>query len=161
MCSNSVVHSLYMCDFVQLHSVIRNAGVSLVCRSVLQCVVVCCSVLQYVAAVSFIHFATCVGPFSLLQDTATHCNTLQHTATHCNTLQHNIKDIAACDVPFWLLRHTATHCNTLQHTATYCNGLHHTIKEIAACVGPFSAALPPPSVASLIVRPVCVVCVCV
>jgi len=38
------------------------------------------------------------------------CNTLlQHTATHCNTLQH-----------------TATHFNTLQHTAIRCNTLHNS-----------------------------------
>jgi len=49
---------------------------------------------------------------SLLQHTATHCNTLQHTATHCNTLD--------------TLQHTATHWNTLQFTATHCNALQHT-----------------------------------
>jgi len=44
---------------------------------------------------------------SVLQHTATHCNTLQHTA-RCNTLQH-----------------TATHHNTLQHTTPHCNTPHH------------------------------------
>ena len=83
----------------------------------LQCVSVCCSVLQCVFSV----FAVClqcvvvccsanvehrghwkwkilVQTDSTLQHAATHCNTLQYTATHCNTLQH-----------------TATHCNTLQN----------------------------------------------
>jgi len=67
----------------------------------------CCSVLQYAAAV----LQLCcwrVGPanaFSIHNDrghSAKHCNTLQHTATHCNTVQH-----------------TVTHCNTLQHTAMH------------------------------------------
>jgi len=38
---------------------------------------------------------------TILQHTATHCNTLKHDAIRCNTLQH-----------------TASHCNTLQHTWT-------------------------------------------
>jgi hypothetical protein len=44
--------------------------------------------------VSTVHTAT------VLQQTATHCNTLQRTATHCDTLQH-----------------TATHYTALQRTA--------------------------------------------
>ena len=45
------------------------------------------------------------------------CSVLQHTATHCNTLRllcccNSIE--LCCSV----LQHTATHCNTLQHTAT-------------------------------------------
>jgi len=62
------------------------------CR-VLQCVVVCCSVLQHVAASLPTNQAT--TQVSMLK----HC---QHTATRCNTLQHTAN--------------TATHCNTLQHT---------------------------------------------
>ena len=43
----------------------------------------------------------CANSSTILQHSATLCNTLQHTATHCNTLQHS-----------------ATLCNTLQHVAT-------------------------------------------
>ena len=71
---------------------------------------------------------------SVLQHTATHCNTLrlvcccnsvelccsvlQHTATHCNTLRllcccNSIE--LCCSV----LQHTATHCNTLQHATSF------------------------------------------
>ena len=66
---------------------------------------------------------------SLLQHTATHCNTVQHTATYCNTLSH--KEIsrtiskAYCNT----LQHTATHCNTLPHTATHCNTLQHIVGD--------------------------------
>ena len=56
---------------------------------------------------------------SLLQHTATHCNTLQHTARQCNTLQH-----------------TATHCsNTLQqYTATtHCKTLQQQARPLWHC----------------------------
>jgi len=72
---------------------------------------------------------------SLLQHTATHCNTLQRTATHwthLNALEHTaihwntLQRIAThCNS----LQQTATHCNTLdtlQHTATHCSTLQHT-----------------------------------
>ena len=73
----------------------------------LQCVAVCCSVLQCVADTNngmsaFFLMTYC----STLQHTAAHCSTLQHTAAHCSTLQH-----------------TATHCSTLQHTAAHCSTL--------------------------------------
>jgi len=72
--------------------------------SVLQCVAVCCSVVQRGAAwysvVQCVAVAVCCS-CSVLQcvftldpnrhhvfATATHCNTLQHTATHCNTLRY-------------------------------------------------------------------------
>jgi len=79
----------------------------------LQCVAVCCSSLQCVAASVDVSVAT--------RDayTATHCNTLQHTTTHCNTLQHSA---TLCNT----LQHTATHRNTLQHTATPRNTPQHT-----------------------------------
>ena len=60
---------------------------------------------------------------SLLQHTATHCNTLQHTATHCNTLQ---RTATYCNS----LQRTATHCNSLQLTATHCNTLQHTATHL-------------------------------
>jgi len=74
---------------------------------------------------------------TLLQHTATHCNTLQQTTTHCNTLQHTKQTARhpryiACSVlakthRVPALQHTASHCNTLQHTATHCNTLsNHT-----------------------------------
>jgi len=84
--------------------------------------------------------------YSILQHTASYCNTLQHTATHCNTLQHTatfpqsqleIPCTVYCntlhhtathcrDSMYSILQNTATHCNTLQHTASYCNTLQHT-----------------------------------
>jgi len=68
--------------------------------SVLQCVAVCCSVLQ---------------PLTVLQHTAT---------THCNILQTDTRPpltVTSVLQPLTVLQHTATHCNTLQHTATHCN----------------------------------------
>jgi len=77
---------------------------------------VLCTILQHTAT-------HCNTP----QHTATHCNTLQHTAIHCNTIQHTARRQTWhlhkwCNTP----QHTATHCNTLQHTATHCNTLQHT-----------------------------------
>ena len=75
----------------------------------LQCVAVCCSVLQGNDAIRhkivyrkslFVSMKACMTSLTL-QHTAAHCSTLQHTATHYTTLHH-----------------TATHCNTLQRTAT-------------------------------------------
>jgi len=73
-------------------------------RGALQCVAVCCSVLQAQELAA-------KGCF-----TATHCVSLQHTASHCNTLQH-----------------TATHCNTLQHTATHCVSFAVSIRLFCLC----------------------------
>jgi len=113
----------------------------------LQCVAVCCSVLQCVAVRGrvYVGYST-ISSLNMLfkqhiqgQHTATHCNTLQHTtecntlqhtATHCNTLQPTATHCnmlfkqhiqgAHCGVPYI---HSATHCNTLPHTATHCNTL--------------------------------------
>jgi len=102
---------------------------------VLQCFVVCCSVLQRVAA--------CCSVLVTNAGNIDHCNThfhtahiqiitayLQYTATHCNILQHSTNadhfqrtGNTAASLP---LQHTATHCNTLQHTATHCNTLPNT-----------------------------------
>jgi len=86
--------------------------------SVLQCVAVCCSVLQALRCTSNQSSEPCeMAQYSHPQHTATHCNPLQHTAVHCNTLQYTATHCST-------LQHTATHCNTLQHTATHCNTLH-------------------------------------
>jgi len=84
---------------------------------VLQCVVVYCSVLQYVAACWSVGQCVAVGCRGLKESASSSslirrrrgcamtprlCNTLQHTATHCNALPH-------------ILQHNATHCSTLQH----------------------------------------------
>jgi len=93
---------------------------------VLQCVAVCCSVLQIVSCdavccrLSLNLCGVCGvlhgyyrGVYLLhhnsLQLNATHGTTLQRTATLCNTLQH-----------------PATHCNNLQLTAAHCNTLYLT-----------------------------------
>jgi len=92
-------------------------------KALLQCVAVCCSVLQCVAGCNLRYFEyiwpykymstfftyKCL-PFlhmnvylvmryarydsAMIAVAATHCNTLQHTATHCNTLQHSAQDAA-------------------------------------------------------------------
>jgi len=67
---------------------------------------------------------------SILQHTATRCNTPQHTATHRNTqlkqhgciaYKHRQLFVAHCNT----LQHAATHCTTPQHTATQCKTLQH------------------------------------
>ena len=79
---------------------------------------------------------------TLLQHTATHCNTLQHTATHCTILHHTVTyctvlqhtattqngSLKACQQANLLMKFkcVSTRCNTLQHTATHCNTLQHT-----------------------------------
>ena len=86
------------------------------CFSVLQCVAMCCSACMqdmYACACLRARVLICVCTrtathYNKLQHTATDCNRLQHTTTHCNTLQR-----------------TATHCNALQHTATHCNTWQH------------------------------------
>ena len=91
---NVVQYSVVCC------SVVENA----VCRSVLQCVAVCFSVLLGALLLDSTVAECSAGThYSTLQRTAAHYNTLQHTSTHCNALQH-----------------TATHCNTLHHTAAHC-----------------------------------------
>ena len=74
-----------------------------VCGSVLQCVAVCCSVLQ-TSGMPHFQKRPMHNINSDLQHSATVCKRLQHTATHCNTQQH-----------------AATRCNTLHYTATHCN----------------------------------------
>ena len=99
--------------------------------SVLQCVAVCCGMLQFGCdAMTCVRVRTksllcrnCNAPMhcNALQCTATHCNALQRTATHCNALQR-----------------TATHCNTtatqLQHN---CNALQRNVhKDFCGDQGP-------------------------
>jgi len=99
-------------------------------RSVLQCVAVCCNVLQCVAGVkseelylSTIHMLTAsyTLPPPPRNHNATHCNT-----THCNTLQRNAHAHSILYAPFPAmlsrpLPRSATHCSTLQHnTRPYC-----------------------------------------
>jgi len=109
---------------------------------VLQCVSVCCSVLQCAGIrqlrIFFLPNFTRSIEFAIwgqvwrmrclqtLQHTVANCNTLQHTATHCNTLQHTETH---CNT----LQHTATHCNTMQHTSTHCNTPQHTVKHSKHC----------------------------
>jgi len=109
--------------------------VSFWCHEVLQCVAVCCSVLQCKhlnSRVAHMIESCCIfeqGSSHLrphcntLQHTATHCNTLQHTATHCNTPQHTAHTHMNKPCRTSHMTHTATHCNTRQHTATHCNTL--------------------------------------
>jgi len=80
-----------------------------------QCVTVCCSVLQCVAVCFHVFEGREKVHRAPARVAATHCNTPQHTATHCNTL--------------------ATHHNTLQHTATHCSTLQHTAAHCYSCIG--------------------------
>jgi len=105
-----------------------------VCCSVLQCVAACCSVLQRVAVCC-----------SVLQCGVVWCSVLQCVAVRCSMLQCvagcSIGGCPKCVSAMWnshitipathcncvesgyrhTLQHTATHCNTRQHTATHCN----------------------------------------
>jgi len=53
---------------------------------------------------------------SLLQHTASHCNTLQRTATHCNTLQL-----------------TSTHCEVATHVMSGLHLKHSLFKSRYTC----------------------------
>jgi len=92
---------------------------------VLQCVAVCCSVLQCVAARDSLFWT---GKWQCSRCSSRNIKTLQHTATHCNTLQHT-----ATHYMIWkpkqvlvVRREMATHYNTLQHNATHGNTWQHT-----------------------------------
>jgi len=89
-----------------------------VCCSVLQCVAVCCSV-SYISEYMTTYAIVGLNLFDMKHSSSACCNTLQHAATHCPTLQH-----------------TATHCNTPQPTgetrhnhrpssSAHCNMLQH------------------------------------
>jgi len=86
---------------------------------VLQCIVVCCSVLQCSACKSLSVFASAPDVY-VCQD----CNTLHHDATQSHVLQHTHVHREGMHSGSVVM--TATHCNTLQHTATHCNTLQHT-----------------------------------
>jgi len=95
-------------------------------RSVLQCVAVCCSVLQYAA----VCVAVCVAVCCSVQFDAACCRVLQHVATYCS----------ASLVKGQLIRKTRTNCikkcyNMLQHTARHCNinTLQHTTVQSVSC----------------------------
>ena len=92
----------------------------------LQCVALCCSVLQWVKCDFVIRLALYKSASTyqtglMTKSHSTHCNPLQHTATHCNTHPWHMSNENYDKVTLNPLQHTATHCNTLQHTATHCN----------------------------------------
>ena len=107
-----------------IHQSIYWQMVYIMCRFVLQCVAVCCSVLQRVAVSTKLRISQNLTELQIspeLTKLPVNLNAcLVHTATHCSTLQHTT---ARCDT----LRHTATHdfwampCNILQHTVIQCN----------------------------------------
>jgi len=86
------------------------------------CSVVCCSVLQRVAACC----SVLLLPATPTLTGATRCNALPHPATYCNTLHYTATHSTT-------LQHTATHCSTQQRTATHCNELQHTATHTATC----------------------------
>jgi len=86
--------------------------------------------IHYIRYIHYIQLATC-----LIRVSGKTHSILQHTATHCDTL-----------------RHTATHCNTLQHTATHCNTLHFSKHAVfwlfvwkTACLRRFNFHRRPPT----------------
>ena len=108
----------------------------------MQCVVVCCSMLQVMRCIAVQIKPTHIYAGTTLESaqlddglperqrnsfnnsgrvarfcSVSHWNTLQHNAADCNTLNH-----------------TATCCDTLQHTATHCNTLQHTTTTEALCI---------------------------
>jgi len=103
---------------------------------VLQCVAVCCSVLQYVAT-------CCI----MLQCVAVCCSTIQYIAVsrvtrtkeRTRTQTASVRQdghgalIKAAHCRFTAVacvtRETATHCNILQHTATHSNTIQHTATQ--------------------------------
>jgi len=118
----------------------------------LQCVAVCCSVLQRWAVCCSacticnsrlqlqdnLAFLVCTWPVhvwyewvmslptycNILQHNATHCNTLQHTATHCNCMTNWRSSYAWGESPSDT--NESCPCNTLQHTVTHGNTRQHT-----------------------------------
>jgi len=87
------------------------------CRDVdiwLQCVAVCYSVLQYTATHCNTHtdVEMSTSDCSVLQCVAACCSTLQHTATHIQMSRCRHLTAVCCSV----LQRVAVHCNTLQHT---------------------------------------------
>ena len=112
---------------------------------VLQCVAVCCSVLQGGDAV---RRDICVYIYMCICDIYTYTHIMQicayvyiyytsvKTLHGCSELCCSVlQSVAVCCSELRTLRistqrntlqHTATHCNTLQHTATHCNTLQHT-----------------------------------
>jgi len=126
---NTLISNAYKADFCECSRADK--------MRVLQCVAVCCSVLQFVSKMTMkLTFGTphretigweTKGHCNTLQHTATHCNALQHTATCCNTLISNDYKADFCDSSRGdkgrrdkgTLQHIATRCNMLQHTATH------------------------------------------
>jgi len=99
---------------------------------VLQCVAVCCSVLQYVAVslvVSFDEFvsypAVCC---SVLQCVEVCCSVFQYIAVHCSVLQRDSRCLLLCLCrTFWCVWRVAVYynvdvcCSVLQYVAVCCS----------------------------------------
>ena len=88
----------------------------------LQCVVVCCSVLQDMLTRPCCSALQCVaGRDSVLQCVAVCRSVLQGLLTNAIPATH-------CDIP----RHTSSHCKTVQHTAAHSNTQQHTAEHSAS-----------------------------
>ena len=123
----------------------------------MQCVAVCCSVLQCVAVscrrkidlkshkfdgkCQIFHHKRHANDSMTLQHTATYCSTheccnaRQHTTTRYNILQHTavlLSDLPsrATNSPQHTAHDTATHCNTMQHTVRHCTTHCTTLHNI-------------------------------
>ena len=119
----------------------------------LQCITVCCCVLQRVAPCNLlpwsVNLVRCLGVVvcqSELQHAAAcfsvsqcvllyphreaHYNTLQYATTRCNALQHaaaRYNTLQRATTHCSTLQHAATHYITLQHATTRCNALQHAV----------------------------------
>ena len=108
--------------------------------SVLQCVAVCCRMLQYIEVCTSIRLSCSVSQQeNLFQRVPTTVLTISNTTklTYENIHQLQLPRPSPIIIGAWpisrlvlswcnLLVCVATHCNTLQYTATHCNTLQHT-----------------------------------
>jgi len=107
---------------------VNVASMRIVCCSVLQSVAACCSVLQRVATHASMRIVCC----SVLQRVAACCSVLQRVATHasmCNVCCRVLQSVAEC-------------CRVLQGVAECCRVLQHTHQCASCSINPQKVCLP-------------------
>jgi len=113
---------------------------------VLQCVAVCCSVLQRekererkkdrATLTEMCHMTHSCTTWLVLQCVAVCCSVFFSLApSPVRGFFISARTHARREQPSLECAHTATHCNTLQHTATHCNTLQHTATHGATLTG--------------------------
>ena len=97
--------------------------------SVLQCVAVCCSVMQK-SAHDTRHSLKLTSLQFALQCVAVCCSVLQCVSVCCSVLQCvaeiGTRQVTFANANFSRLQQSTSHCSTVQHTAAHCNTLQHT-----------------------------------